>query len=95
MKRIYVAGPMTGYPDLNFPLFHSVAAELRSRGLDVVNPAELNSDPSKSWHACMRVDIRELVTCDIIVMLPGWEQSKGATLERHIAKALELQVEYL
>lgn len=95
MKRIYVAGPMTGYPDLNFPLFHSVAAELRARGLDVVNPAELNADPTKGWHDCMRVDIRELVTCDAILMLPGWEKSKGATLERHIAKALELQVEYL
>jgi len=95
MKRIYVAGPMTGYPDLNFPLFQAVAADLRLLGNEVVNPAELNSDPSKGWHDCMRVDIRELVTCDAILMLPGWEKSKGATLERHIATALELRVEYL
>ena len=95
MKRIYLAGPMSGYPELNFPLFHTKAAEMRAQGFDVVNPAELNADPNKSWHDCMRVDIRELVTCDAICMLPGWEKSKGATLERHIAKALELQVEYL
>lgn len=95
MKRIYVAGPMTGYPDLNFPLFHAVTADLRLLGHDVVNPAELNLDPSKGWHECMRVDIRELVTCDSILMLQGWEKSKGAMLEHHIAKELGLQVKYL
>lgn len=80
---------------MNFPLFHSVAAHYRACGYDVVNPAELNPDPAKTWNECMRVDIRELVTCEYVVMLPGWEQSKGASLERHIAKALELKVEYL
>ena len=28
--RIYVAGPMTGYPDLNFPAFHAETARLRA-----------------------------------------------------------------
>jgi nucleoside 2-deoxyribosyltransferase len=95
MKRVYIAGPMTGYPDLNFPTFHRVAARYRAKGLEVVNPAEINSDPAAGWVDCMRNDIRELVTCDAIVLLPGSERSKGASLELHIARALGMGVHEL
>lgn len=86
--KIYIAGPMTGLPELNFPAFHAEAKRLRALGYEVVNPAEINVDPSTGWAQCMRADIKELVTCDGIAMLHGWEKSKGATLEQHIAKAL-------
>lgn len=95
MKRAYIAGPMTGHPELNFPAFHRAAAFFRAQGVEVVNPAEINADPSAGWIECMRNDIRELVTCDAILMLPGWERSKGASLEHHIARQLELRVVYL
>jgi hypothetical protein len=90
--RIYIAGPMTGLPLLNFPAFHAEAARLRALGHDAVNPAEINADPAKGWAACMRDDIRELVTCDAIQLLPGWRCSRGATLEHHIAVALGLEI---
>lgn len=45
MKRIYIAGPMTGYPQYNFPEFIKMAALLRAMGFDVVSPAELD-DPA-------------------------------------------------
>lgn len=93
MKTVYLAGPMTGIADLNFPLFHATAAALRDMGLTVINPAEINADPKAEWSACMRADIAELVTkCDGIVMLPGWEKSRGASLEHHIATALGMPV---
>lgn len=86
--RLYLAGPMTGLPELNFPAFHAEAARLRAMGHDVVNPAEVNPDPGAAWADCMRADIRELCTCDGVALLPGWEKSRGATLEHHIAVAL-------
>lgn len=91
MIRIYLAGPMTGLPELNFPAFHRAAASLRASGHEVVNPAEINVDPEKGWHACMRADIAELVTCDAIALLPGFERSRGARLERHIALELGMR----
>lgn len=90
-RRVYVAGPMTGFPELNFPAFHAVAAHLRSEGFEVVNPAELN-DGEKSWADCMRTDIAQLVTCDAVVTLPGWPASKGASLEVEIARSLGMRI---
>jgi hypothetical protein len=37
---IYLAGPMQGYPEFNFPRFNAVAAALRAQGHRVFNPAE-------------------------------------------------------
>ena len=90
--KLYLAGPMTGIAELNFPLFHSEAARLRSCGHEVINPAEINADPAAEWSACMRADIAQLVTCDGIAMLPGWSKSSGASLELYIAKALGMHV---
>ena len=92
MTKTYIAGPMTGLPDLNFPAFHAAAAELRALGHTVVNPAEINPDHHMSWEACMRKDIAELVTCHHIHLLAGWEGSRGATLEHHIAERLGLTI---
>ncbi|SDX13948.1 protein of unknown function [Variovorax sp. YR634] len=95
MKRIYIAGPMTGKPELNFPLFHREAARLRAEGFEVANPTEINPDPTAGWVACMRADIKELVDCDAILMLPGWEWSEGASTEHYIAQKLKMRVIYL
>lgn len=93
--KAYLAGPMSGLPDLNFPAFHAWAKRLRNQGDEIINPAEVNPDQSMSWADCMRSDIAQLVTCEGIYMMPGWERSKGATLEHHIASRLEMRVVYL
>jgi hypothetical protein len=95
--RVYIAGPMSGYPDHNFPAFHDAAVKLREWGLDVANPAEAdwNDDLTRSWDFYMRRDIPLLCTCDMIAMLAGWRESKGATLEYQIAKALGMAVLHL
>ena len=90
--KTYISGPMTGLPDFNFPAFRAAAAKLRTAGLHVVDPSEINSDQTLSWHACMRKDIAALVDCDSIVMLKGWEASQGAQLEHHIATRLGMTV---
>jgi hypothetical protein len=95
MKRVYLSGPMTGQPDLNFPLFNKAAAALRAKGMEVVNPAEMCTDEPTSWEKFMREDIKALCDCDAIVLLPGWECSKGAHLELHIAHRVGLEVTYL
>lgn len=95
MMRVYISGPMTGLPDLNFPAFHRAAKLLRGLDYVVVNPADINPGGAMSWHDCMRADIKALCDCDALVLLPGWERSKGAHLELHLAHRLELQIGFI
>ncbi len=88
--KLYLAGPMTGCVDLNFPAFHAEAARLRALGYEIVNPAELNAGKQGDWQACMKTDIHELIECNGAALLDGWEASEGATLERDIAYRLGL-----
>lgn len=95
MNRIYISGPMTGKPDLNFPAFNEAAAKLRSMGFSVANPAEINPDASLSWLQCMRADIKALCDCDTLVLLPGWEDSNGAHIELQVAHRLGIKIKTL
>lgn len=38
--KVYLAGPMRGYKDFNFPAFFEAAHKLRADGHSVFNPAE-------------------------------------------------------
>ena len=38
--KVYLAGPMRGYPDFNFPAFDYAAAKLRALGFTVFSPAD-------------------------------------------------------
>lgn len=91
--RIYLSGPMTGIADNNFPEFHKWAELLRSTGYEVVSPAEIQE--AGTWELCLRADLRELCTCDGIALMPGWEKSKGANLELHVAHRLGMHVMHL
>lgn len=95
-SKVYLSGPMKGYPQSNFPAFHEAARRLRSAGFDVVNPAEINVKGAESdadyYNQCMRADIRAMCDCDGIVMLPGWERSNGAHIELHLAHRLGFDV---
>ena len=86
---IYISGPISGLPDGNRPAFAEMAATLRSKGWEVVNPHELfAAEVEESWEGYMRKDLAALLTCTHIVLLPGWEQSRGARLEQLIADAV-------
>lgn len=45
MKRtVYIAGPMRGIPEFNFPAFDAAAALGRALGYEVISPAELDRE---------------------------------------------------
>lgn len=92
--RAYVAGPMTGHKDFNFPAFNAAADALRAAGWHVENPADHGVVGGAQWADYMHLDIACLATCSTIHLLPGWSKSKGAALEVFIAQALGMEFQY-
>jgi len=45
-----------------------------------------------TWMCWLKYDIAEMVKCDMIATLPGWELSRGAVLEVTIALNLGIKV---
>lgn len=83
-KRVYVSGPMTGYPKLNFPAFDEAAAGLRELGYAVCSPAETDKYlgvGALSHAQYLRFDFSRVLEADFLVALEGWEQSLGAISE--------------
>lgn len=89
-RRVYISGPCSGLPEFNYPAFNREAARLRALGYEVENPAE--NPEQQSWAGYMRLALRQMLTCDEVVLLPGWQHSLGARTEQHIATLLEMPV---
>lgn len=90
--KIYIAGPMTGLPEFNYPAFHAAARRLRALGHTVLNPAENPVPPCGTWQGYMRMALAQLVQCECVALLPGWSESKGALIERWLAQVLQMDV---
>jgi hypothetical protein len=93
MQKMYLSGPMDGLEEFNHPLFNRVAAEFRQVGFAVCTPSEFfDGDKSRERKEYMREAVKYLLEADTIVLLPGWEDSKGARLEAAIATELDLSI---
>lgn len=112
-RPLYLAGPMTGIPQFNFPAFDQAVADLRARGLEVISPHErdspevqraaraspdgnlaaLEQHASETWGDMLARDVK--IVADEsggVVLLPGWERSRGARLEAYVALLCRLPV---
>lgn len=99
--KIYIAGPMTGLPKLNFPAFDAMRDRLISMGHTVVSPADISREMDYAagvetggldWDKYMERDLAALATCDCVVVLEGWHRSRGAGMEVEIARTLGVLV---
>lgn len=108
MKKIYISGKMTGLKDYGFNNFIKAEEYLiknySNLDIEIVNPIyisknikelvnkELNEIDRKVF---LKEDIKQLVDCDVIALLPNYKDSEGALLERLIAIKLGIDVIYL
>src|SRR5258706_15945222 len=102
--RGYLGGPMRGHPQQNASIFKEAAIQLRVDDWEIVSPIEhedeigfdyvsdINSLDSTSlgWDLAQVAD----PSTEAIILLPGWEQSEGTLLERHVAQVLHKPVFY-
>lgn len=107
--NIYIAGPMTGYPEFNFPAFFQAETRLKKYGWNVFNPArndhamginvigttgKREEIPTFDIRRAMSWDMQRICESAAIYMLQNWEDSPGARAEHALAVALQLQIIY-
>tara|TARA_R100001530_G_scaffold136362_2_gene116725 strand:+ start:3164 stop:3523 length:360 start_codon:yes stop_codon:yes gene_type:complete len=92
--KVYIAGPMRGKEELNFPEFRRVSKVWRDYGYEVINPADNPNlgDQIKDRNKYLKHDIVTICGVDALVLLKDWEESPGARLEAHIAQQLDLPI---
>lgn len=90
VDRLYLAGPMSGYPDCNYPAFNEVEEHLKFAGFEVVNP-RLDGE-GLHYVELLRRDLAGLLDCQGVAVLPGWEFSTGARNEVQVAGVLRMPV---
>jgi len=103
--KVYLAGPMSGIPEFNFPAFFAAAEKLRAEGHIVFNPPEKdlemwgdmeNVAKKANYRDCLRADLNWILDhAEAIAFLPGWEASKGVKTEKALAECLNLKQIYL
>ena len=102
--RIYIAGPMSGFDNFNFPAFFAADEYLKKFGHEVFNPAQKDIDEwgdletikkKANYRDCMRKDLNCILDwAEAIYLLKGWEQSRGAQIEKALAEVLNLEIMY-
>ena len=86
--KVYIAGPISGYQDLNRSSFYKAQEAINALGFDVSNPHEFCIDiksEDSSDPKFYRRGFAVLITCSDILLLEGWQYSAGAQLERKVA----------
>lgn len=94
---LYISGPMTGRPELNYPAFAFAAKQLRDVGYIVVSPHEVipvhTAEPT--WLDYMHADLEAFgrYRCNAIATLDDWHESKGAKAEVGLGMLLHLPIQ--
>lgn len=94
-SKIYLSSKMTGLGDYGVSNFDREEKYLKSLGFkNIVNPSCIGKKYgyNRSYAFYLKEAIKMLLTCDTIYLFGNWENSKGAQLERSIAKALNMEI---
>jgi hypothetical protein len=96
--RLYLFGPMRGYPAANRPAFKVARETMRAMGHEVFCPSELTESYKEAKIAysmieMMRLDLNWICNyAEGLVGLEGWNVSKGSLVEVHLAWFKEIPV---
>lgn len=92
--KVYISGAITGIKNYE-KVFAAAEQFLIDNGYEVVNPVTISHEHDKTWHSYMKEDLKALLECDSVCMLPGWNESKGANIEYQLAKSMDMPISHL
>ena len=94
---VYISGPMSGLPNENKETFNVIEMLLKEKGFKkIFNPAQEGEGDPTTYKELLWMDLGWIKDhADIVIMLPGYEKSIGASVELAWAIALGLKIYYL
>lgn len=102
--KVYIAGPMRGYPEYNFPAFLDAQLDVSLLGHEVLSPARhtldagfdprypLENQSGFSRRKSLRWCVAAVLDSEMVVTLDGWEHSSSARAEVALAYAVPVGV---
>jgi len=93
--RLYVAGPMTGLSEFNYPAFREAEQQLADAGYQVVSPRKDGDEDlweTKPYEFFLRRGFEDVLVCDGLALLNGWERSKGVSMEIALATWIKIPI---
>ena len=91
--RVYISGPIAHYDlEERRKAFSAATRRLRRSGYLPVNPMANGLPQPGDWRQHMRIDIANLLRCQYIYLLDGWQYSKGCRLELDVAMSCGLHI---
>lgn len=83
--NLYIIGPVTGIDNGNLPRFTRARIALEGAGYEADIPHD-HVPHDAEWNDAMKASIKRLLDADGVALLPGWHDSKGASLEYDVAR---------
>lgn len=91
VKIVYLSGPISGRPYYEYQdEFREWETICENKGLVVLNPAKNPKGLTAADY--MRISLAQVEAADAIVLLPNWQNSKGAKIEKAYAEYIGKRV---
>ena len=92
-SSVYISGPMSKHPYANYHSFYLAEAILVLSGMsqsNIINPATIPHVANSGWIDFMINDLEGMfLKTDMLILLPGWETSLGARVEKIVAENIQ------
>lgn len=93
-KRAFIAGKISGLSKGYVrDKFNQVANKLSRLGYQVIKPGAITEE-TQPWNDVVLNDIKRMIECDEVHLLPDWQESRWIQFERDVAIRMGMQIIY-
>lgn len=94
-QKAYISLPISGKHSYEISRNLGLGCKyLQAEGYQIVTPYDASPNANASYAEHMGKDIQALLECDVVLMMPGWEQSKGCQCEKATAEIYGKEIVY-